>query len=285
MMAKSTMDAAFKFDKFNGKGNFTLWQIRVRAYLVSQGLHKTLLGRDTKPEAMKDEEWEEMDLKALSIIQLCLSDEVMFNVIEVTTAMEMWSKLQGLYMKRSLSTKLYWKRELYGLRMGEGTSISDHLNNFSRICNELVALGVALEEEDKAMILLMSLPGSHNHMVTSLLVGKDTLSLEEVQGELLNNEVRNMSTSSGGGGHHEAFMARSNKQGRKRDIVCFFCKKVSHVKNDCRERQEWLRKKQEDHVERVGVAWDAAETSSDIEGVALTVSNTNSLKEGWILDS
>jgi len=36
----------FEVEKFNDKGNFGLWQKRVKALLVQQGLHKTL--KDSK---------------------------------------------------------------------------------------------------------------------------------------------------------------------------------------------------------------------------------------------
>jgi len=35
-----------------------------------------------------------MDLKAISIIQLCLADEIMYNVMDEETATGLWSKLE-----------------------------------------------------------------------------------------------------------------------------------------------------------------------------------------------
>ena len=47
-------------EKFNGKGNFGLWQKRVKTLLVQQGLHKTLQGKSEKPAGTSNENWEEM---------------------------------------------------------------------------------------------------------------------------------------------------------------------------------------------------------------------------------
>ena len=60
----------------------TLWQKRVKALLVQQGLHKTLQGKSAKPTGTLNENWEEIDLKAVSTIQLCLADELMYNVMD-----------------------------------------------------------------------------------------------------------------------------------------------------------------------------------------------------------
>ena len=54
--------------KFEGTGNFGLWQKRVKDLLVQQGLVKALYEKAKKPETMTDDEWEELDMKAFSTI-------------------------------------------------------------------------------------------------------------------------------------------------------------------------------------------------------------------------
>ena len=72
---------------------------------MQQSLHKTLQGKSTKSAGTSNENWEEMDLKAVSTIQLCLADEVMYNVMDEETATRLWSRLETLYMTKSLSNK------------------------------------------------------------------------------------------------------------------------------------------------------------------------------------
>ena len=50
----------------------------VGATRSSQGLQ----GKSAKPTGTSNENWEEMDLKAVSKIQLCLADEIMYNVMD-----------------------------------------------------------------------------------------------------------------------------------------------------------------------------------------------------------
>jgi len=52
----SSMPTKFDVEKFNGKGNFGLWQKRVKALLVQQGLHKALQGKKSKAATMTDED-------------------------------------------------------------------------------------------------------------------------------------------------------------------------------------------------------------------------------------
>ena len=48
----------------------------------------------------------------------------------------------------------------------------DHLHIFNKIVTQLLNVDVKIEEEDKAILLLASLPSSFDTLVTTLLVGK-----------------------------------------------------------------------------------------------------------------
>jgi len=89
----------------------------VKALLVQQGLHKTLLGKSGKSASTSNKHWKEIDLKATSTIQLCLADEIMYNVMNEEIGTGLWSKLETLYMTKRLSNKMYLKKGLYVLRM------------------------------------------------------------------------------------------------------------------------------------------------------------------------
>ena len=104
------------------------------------------------------------ELKATNTIQLCFADEVMYNVMDEKTITGLWSKLEILYMAKSLSNKLYLKKQIYRLRMKEGTTVLEHLNFFNKVIGELPTVDVKIDEEDKALILLSLL---QSHMITS----------------------------------------------------------------------------------------------------------------------
>jgi len=80
-------------------------------------------------------------------------------------------------MTKSLSNKLYLKKQLYGLHMNEGTVVLEHLNFFNKIISELLAADVKIDEEDKALIFLSSLPQSYDHIITAMFYAKETLIL------------------------------------------------------------------------------------------------------------
>ena len=95
--------------------------------LVKKGTHKALLGIEKKPSKMEDDEWNAIDFHAKATIILCLSDEVLYNVVNKKTTAGLWCRLESLYTTKSLSNKLFMKKQLYNLRMKEGTPILQHL--------------------------------------------------------------------------------------------------------------------------------------------------------------
>lgn len=76
----------FVIDKLDESVNFGLWQVKMRTLLVHIGLEKLLrITRRTLLEVNIDQ-WEKIDMKALTAIQLCLCDEVLTNVLKEITA-------------------------------------------------------------------------------------------------------------------------------------------------------------------------------------------------------
>ena len=69
--------------------------------------------------------------------------------------------------------------------MAEGSDLVQHVNLFNQIISDLLRINVKFDEEDNALMLLTSLPTSYEHLVTTLLWGKETLETEEVTTALL----------------------------------------------------------------------------------------------------
>ncbi|CAB4285828.1 unnamed protein product [Prunus armeniaca] len=101
------------------------------------------------------------------------------------SALALWEKLEQLYIAKSLTNKLHLKRKMYKLKMEEGGNQMDHMNMFNRCMGQLQKVDVKTEEKDKAFFLLSSLPDTYENLVTTLLYGKDTVSLEHVHASLV----------------------------------------------------------------------------------------------------
>ena len=72
------------------------------------------------PISWTDEDIELNNLKAQSLIRLHLSNDILQNVTEEETSYQIWSKLDRMFMEKSLPNKLHMKLKLYVLRLFEG---------------------------------------------------------------------------------------------------------------------------------------------------------------------
>jgi len=242
----------------------------------------------------KSAEYEQQEEKAHSTILLCLSDEVIIEVADETTASGLWNKLETLYMTKSLTNKLLLKQRLFSLRMKEGTPLKQHLDQLNTILMELRNIGVTVEDEDAALILLVSLPLSFENFVQSFVVGRETITLEEVRSSLHSRELRHMVThgsndasASGLTAHHGESRGRQQKQnhnnkhrgrskskGRYSKDTCNYCKEKGHWKANCPK------------LKSKGSAAVAEKEDSASEGdYSLTVSCSAYSDQSWILDS
>jgi transposase InsO family protein len=253
---------------------------------------KALYGKTKKPKKITDEEWEELDMKAVSTIRLLLADEVMYDVMEENSTAGIWLNLEKRYMSKSLMNKLHLKQKLYGLKMIEGADLRQHINTFKQIISDMLRIDIKFEDEDKAMMLLTSLPTSYEHLVTTLLYGKETLELEEVSGALLDHYQRkhkDSAESSGEGlvvkGYQDRARkkdkddksARGRSKSKNKTIKCFKCQKKGHMKREC---PEWNKGKEESSTS-VNVVID-----SESDGDMLSISSSiDGLNNSWLLDS
>lgn len=236
-MSKYSSAMRFDVEKFDGRINFGLWQVQVKDVLIQSGLHKALKGKpvssgESSGTSKGEEEWEDLDLRAASTIRLCLAKNVLANVHGISTAKELWEKLEQLYQGKGISNRLYLKEQFHTLRMDGGTKISDHLSVLNNVVSELEAIGVKVEDEDKALRLVLSLPSSYEHMKPILMYGKETLKFADVTSKLLSEEKRlegsSMTSSEG-----TVLVARHGKKKNFGKVTCWKCGESGHVKSNC----------------------------------------------------
>nr|GEX99708.1 retrotransposon protein, putative, Ty1-copia subclass [Tanacetum cinerariifolium] len=92
-------------------------------------------------------------------------------------------------MTKNLANKLRLKDRLYTSRMKPGISVQDHLDEFNTILIDLENLDVDIDDEDKAVLLVISLPASYKYFKEIMLYGnRETLSFDDVKSALLSKQ-------------------------------------------------------------------------------------------------
>ena len=136
--------------------------------------------------------------------------------------------------------------------MKEGTSMSNHLNEFHTIFSQLTVQEIIFPDTVKAMFLLTTLPDNWDTFYTVLsdFVTPNGLTSANVEGSLLTEEVNQKNTEKGKGstlvvrgrqktkekkGSSQKNQNRSKSCGKKslEDIECYHCGKNGHMQKDC----------------------------------------------------
>ncbi|KAH9651744.1 hypothetical protein KPL70_026869 [Citrus sinensis] len=221
----------------------------MKALLVHKGLDVALgeVSSSKKPRKIANEDLPYVLDRAHSAIILSLGDGVLREVGGEKTAASLRKKLEDLYTKKSMAKRLATKKKLYTLQMEYGSSITDHIDAFNKIILDLEDINVKIDDEDKAMILLCSLPSSYGHLVDTLMCGRQTLTMVDVK-ENLSLTVRGMTEKRE---ENTGKKKRSKSKSRK----CFQCHKEGHFKRDCPEKKY----KNKDAKEKSGDAVVASE--------------------------
>ncbi|GJU94344.1 retrovirus-related pol polyprotein from transposon TNT 1-94 [Tanacetum coccineum] len=189
--------AKFDIEKFNGTGDFMLWRIKMHALLIQHGCEAAL---EVLPADMEAEAKAELNKKAHSAMILYLGNKVLREVTGETTARSVWTKLETLYMTKSLANKLYLKKKLYTFYMTAGRKISEHIDEFNKIVLDLANIEVKFEDEDLALLLLTSLSASYEHFVDTLLYVREALTFKDVMATLNSKEIKERSKAKGDDG-------------------------------------------------------------------------------------
>jgi hypothetical protein len=86
---------------------------------------------------------------------------------------------------------------LFNMKMSEGGSIADHLNEFNTVTNQLSYVKVDFDDEVMALLILCSLKKRWNDLVmvvSNSFSGSNTLKLDDVVGVILSEEMQRKST-------------------------------------------------------------------------------------------
>ncbi|PKI57914.1 hypothetical protein CRG98_021702 [Punica granatum] len=233
--------ARFMVEKFEGTNDFGLWQVKMKALLVHHGLEGALRREDKSDPTLTTDQKKPVMAKALSIIQLSLSNKVLWEVSNMDLAPEMWKKLESLYMQMSLTNRLYLKQRLYKLRLSLGTFVSDHLDLFNQILMDLANVDVKIEDEDQIMLLLCSLSKSSESFVNTILYERTSIILEDVKVLLnsrgLQEKVIGYQRSDGEGliskGRSTEKRSRCSCKSRRRKRTSWIYDEEGHLKRDC----------------------------------------------------
>jgi len=77
----------------------------------------------------------------------------MYYVMNETSALNILKKLKAKYIINTIDNHVYLKMKIFRFDYTRATSMSDHVNEFSKIISGLKSLKVTLDDKDNAILL------------------------------------------------------------------------------------------------------------------------------------
>ena len=241
--------------------NYHKWKGKMKDLLFVKKMHLPVFAMQ-KPESMSDEDWDFEHQQVCGYIRQWVEDNVLNHIVNETHARTLWNKLETLYASKTGNNKLFLLKQLINLRYREGTPISDHLNDFQGVFDQLSRMGINFEDEVQGLWLLNILPDSWETFRVSLTnsAPDGKVTMEYVKSGVLNEEVRRRSQNSSSSSSHSDVLVtedrgRSNFRGQKgrdksrsksrskyKDVVCDHCGKTGHIKRKCFKLKREMRR-------------------------------------------
>jgi len=168
--------------------------------------------------------------------------------------------------------------------MHEGTPVKSHITKFSSIINDSDKIEVKIEDKDRALLLLCSLPSSYKRFRKAIIYGDKSIEkVNEVKEHLLNKDKLTTSwrvslivmipasSFSKEKSNNESSMGNP----KHKNLVCNWCHKKRQIRADC-----WTHKKKQD-----ANVTELAGGDEDKCDVLSVTDRSIGNKDRWIIDS
>ena len=152
--------------------NYPTWKVQCRMALMKEGLWNIVNGTETAPstsDADRRAKFAARRDRALATIVLSVEPSLLYLVGDPENPIMVWQKLANQFEKKTWANKLYLRRRLHSLQLKDGDSVQEHIKAMTEIFDSLSIVGDPIDDEDRVVHLLASLPDSYNVLVTQRL--------------------------------------------------------------------------------------------------------------------
>lgn len=165
--------------------------------------------------------------KALATIVLAVETSLLYLLGEPTEPKEAWETLERQFQRKSWANKLHLRRKLYSMKLKDDQPVQDHVKLMTEVFNELAVIGDPVDEDDRVVHLLASLPEKFNMLVTAFEASEKVPTMETVIERLLHEELKRVHGES-----MESQVETGLHLKTKRGPVCYKCKAIGHIKRN-----------------------------------------------------
>ncbi|GKD25538.1 putative RNA-directed DNA polymerase [Tanacetum coccineum] len=259
--------------------NYHVWKGKMEDLLYVKDYYLLVLITE-KPENKTDAEWTILHRQVCGYIRQWVDDYVLNHICEETHARTLWNKLEQLYARKTRNNKLFLIKQMMRLKYTDGSPVTDHLNVFQGIINQLAGMGIKFEDEIQGLWLLGTLPDTWETFRTSLSNSAldGVITMELAKGSILNEEMRRK--SQGSSSHSDVLVTERQGRSKSRGPSNRGNHHSSSSKGKFDEKNKHKKDDDGDDNTEVNTTTDEFFVCSDYDMVNLAHDDSS-----WILDS
>ena len=116
--------------------NYSLWKSMMEDLLNCKDLYNPIKGDNAKLDDMSYLDWKKLKKKTLGAIRPWV-DISLYNHVAKKDPHTLWKNLKNMYETKNAQAKIFLMRKLMNLKLKEGESIFEHLNDFKGMIAQL----------------------------------------------------------------------------------------------------------------------------------------------------
>lgn len=163
--------------------NYVTWKLQCRMALMKENLWSLVAGYEEAPLATEKDKFEKYRMRrdrALAVIVLSVDPTLLYLLGDPEDPADVWKLLENHFQRKTWANKLALRKKLFSLRLAENGSVQAHIKAMTEVFDGLAVVGAPVEEEDKVVQILASLPDSYDMLVTALEANETVPKLEVV---------------------------------------------------------------------------------------------------------
>ena len=251
-----------KLDRFDG-GNFVRWQKKMHILLITLKIIYVLSDprpeekeEETAQETRKRQKWDKDDYVCRGYILNGMSDFLFDTYVPISTAKELWEKLEARYMNEDATSKKFLVTRWNNFKMIDNKSVMEQFRDIEKLLNHFKQYDMKMDNTIVVSSIIDKLPPSWKDFKRTLKHKKEDISLEDLANSLrleeeyrLENEkeqklqVSNVHVLEEGNSSkskpNKSFKNKKESlsvQGqnfKKKKGPCYYCGKPGHNKKEC----------------------------------------------------
>jgi hypothetical protein len=156
-------------DRLIGASNFNAWKSRIVKILEKNDLEEFITRVIEEPTSnTASAAYRKKQAKAKRIIYYYVKNNMMSIIGHLRIVKECFDALANLYEKKAPTQKRILKKQLRTLRMGKDDSVATFFSKIAQTKDQLVAIGVPVDDDDLVQTVFDGLPESWGVFLTSV---------------------------------------------------------------------------------------------------------------------